>query len=102
MCKCKLRVCCFGLALGVTWAVVVFFLGIMGSQFGYGIGLVNVLSSIYLGYTTTVLGSIIGAVWAFFDALIGGVIVAWLYNVFSKCCVRMEKCRTHTETGEGE
>jgi hypothetical protein len=39
------------------------------------------LGHIYRGYNLTLQGSIIGAVWAFSDGLIGGAIFAWLYDV---------------------
>ncbi len=38
------------------------------------------LGHIYRGYNLTVAGSVIGGIWAFVDALIGGAIFAWLYN----------------------
>ncbi len=38
------------------------------------------LGHVYRGYSLTVTGSLIGGVWAFLDALIGGAIFAWLYN----------------------
>jgi len=42
------------------------------------------MASVYLGYTPTVLGSIIGGIWGFVDAGIGGLLLAWLYNKFLK------------------
>jgi hypothetical protein len=39
------------------------------------------IGHIYRGYNLTLVGSLIGAVWAFFDGLIGGAIFAWLYDV---------------------
>ncbi len=39
-----------------------------------------VLSSLYIGYAPSFVGSVAGTVWAFADGFIGGVIVAWLYN----------------------
>lgn len=39
------------------------------------------LGHFYRGYNLTVPGSLIGGVWAFFDALIGGAVFAWLYNL---------------------
>ena len=39
------------------------------------------LGHFYRGYNLTLAGSLIGGVWAFFDALIGGAIFAWLYNL---------------------
>jgi hypothetical protein len=38
----------------------------------------------YIGYNVIPPGSVIGMVWGFFDAFIGGAIFAWLYNLLSK------------------
>jgi hypothetical protein len=38
------------------------------------------LGHIYRGYSLTFPGSLIGAIWAFFDGLIGGAVFAWLYD----------------------
>ena len=38
------------------------------------------LSRIYRGYSLTVVGSLIGGLWAFVDGLVGGAVFAWLYN----------------------
>jgi hypothetical protein len=40
----------------------------------------TMLGHIYRGYNLTFSGSLIGAVWAFFDGLIGGAVFAWLYD----------------------
>jgi len=42
----------------------------------------TIIGMIYLGYTVTPLGSIIGFVWAFVDGLVCGAIFAWIYNKF--------------------
>jgi hypothetical protein len=80
----KLNVKAFGLALGIVWAVVVFLLGVLAMLFSWGAAWVELLSSIYIGYKMTLLGSVIGAIWGFIDAFIGGIIVAWLYNKLAK------------------
>ena len=80
----KLNVKAFGLAVGIVWSVGMFVLGIIAMAFGWGGKFVEILSSLYIGYKATFLGSIIGAVWGFIDAGIGGIIVAWLYNKFAK------------------
>jgi hypothetical protein len=38
------------------------------------------LGQIYRGYNLTFAGSLVGAVWAFIDGLVGGAIFARLYN----------------------
>jgi hypothetical protein len=40
----------------------------------------TIIGKLYRGYTVSPIGSVIGLVYAFFDALIGGAIFAWLYN----------------------
>jgi hypothetical protein len=41
------------------------------------------LDKLYRGYNISPAGSLIGLVWAFFDALIGGAVIAWLYNLLA-------------------
>jgi hypothetical protein len=38
------------------------------------------IGHIYRGYNMTLGGSLVGAVWAFFDGLVGGAVFAWLYD----------------------
>ncbi len=77
-----LGVISFGLALAVTSALLTFLLGIMATFFGWGIELARALSSLYIGFQPTFVGTIAGAVWAFFDGFVAGVMIAWLYNRF--------------------
>ncbi len=78
----RLKIVSFGLALGIATSVAILFLGIVAWLFGWGTDIVNVFGSFYIGYAPSFLGSIIGMIWGFFDGFIGGVIVAWLYNLF--------------------
>jgi hypothetical protein len=39
------------------------------------------LGHVYRGYNLTFAGSLIGAVWAFLDGLVGGAVFAWLYDI---------------------
>jgi hypothetical protein len=71
-----------GIALGASWAFYVFCLAIM-AMFHWGTDIVAALGSLYLGYSASILGAFIGAVWAFFDGLVAGVVLAWLYNVIA-------------------
>ena len=44
----------------------------------------TLLERIYIGYSFTPLGSVIGALWGFIDFAIGGAIAAWLYQKIKK------------------
>ena len=77
-----LGVVSFGLAFGITWALGMFMLGLGAGLFGWGGPVVAVLSSVYIGYSPSFVGSITGAVWGFVDGFIGGAVMAWLYNRF--------------------
>ena len=44
----------------------------------------TLIGRIYIGYSFTPKGSVIGAVWGFVDWGIAGAIFAWLYNRISK------------------
>jgi hypothetical protein len=77
-----LGVISFGLALGVTSAIFVFLLGVAAALLGWGVQMAVALSSLFIGYGPTFVGAIAGAVWAFVDGLVAGVMIAWLYNRF--------------------
>jgi len=72
-----------GIAIGVLWAAYILFCGIT-AMFGWGIALVDAISSLYIGYGPSVLGATIGAVWGFVDGYLAGVVIAWLYNRLAK------------------
>ena len=80
----KINVKALGLSLGVVWSFLVFFCGLTAWLFNFGGSFVTLFSTLYYGYTATFLGSIIGAVWGFVDAGIGGILIAWLYNKFAR------------------
>ncbi len=70
----------FGLAWGFVSGFFVFVLGTAASLFGWGVPLAAALSSIYVGYAPTFIGSIAGAVWAFATGFLFGLLVAMVYN----------------------
>ncbi len=78
----KLRVVPVGLAIGFTWGIGVLLLGWISAA-GWGARLVDVLSSLYLGYAPTLLGGLVGGLWAFVDGFLGGLVLAFLYNAFA-------------------
>ena len=72
-----------GVAIGVLWALYVFCVGIT-AMFGWGGPVVTLLSSLYIGYAASIVGTIIGAVWAVVDGFFAGVVIAWIYNMVAK------------------
>jgi hypothetical protein len=70
----------FGLTCGLMWGLGLFSLtwwiiALDGpSREPTGIG------KVYRGYTITPGGSLLGLVWGFVDAFVGGTCFAWLYN----------------------
>ena len=80
----KFNVLSFALACGLAWAIYIFCLGILDEVFGLGDGIVNNISTVYIDYDASFTGSIIGAIWAFVDAGVGGAIVAFIYNTLDK------------------
>ncbi len=86
MTKCRLSPLAFGLSLGVVWGVSVFIMGLLAQYYAYGTEFVSAMGVVYIGYEPSIIGSAIGGLFGFIDALVGGALVAWLYNVFSGCC----------------
>ena len=76
----KLNVKAFGLAGGILWSASMFVLTWLGIS-GYGsLNAAAIAKAYYVGYTVSPIGSIIGALYGFFDAGIGCVLFAMLYN----------------------
>ena len=90
----NLNVVNFGVALGCTWAIGILILGWIGWLSGWGILMIRVMGSVYLGFHATFWGTIIGAVWAFVDGFIAGIILAAIYN----SCTCSKKCETQGES----
>ena len=76
----KLNVKAFGLAGGILWSASLFVLTWAGIM-GYGsLNAATIAKAYYVGYSVTPIGSIIGAIYGFFDAGIGCALFALLYN----------------------
>ena len=80
----KLDVKALALSLGLVWGAAMMLLGLTGIFFNWGRAFVVAMSSLYIGYKPTLMGSLIGGAWGFFDAGIAGAAIAWLYNKFHK------------------
>ena len=72
------------LTAGIFGACAMFFLAWWLILIGNAKGPVTLFERIYIGYSFTPTGSIVGAVWGFVDWGIAGAIFALLYNKINK------------------
>ena len=72
------------LTMGILGASAMFLLAWWLIIIGNAEGPITLLERLYIGYSFTPLGSVIGAVWGFVDWGIAGAIFAWLYNWINK------------------
>ena len=72
------------LTLGIMGGASMFLLAWWLIIIGNAEGPTTLLERMYIGYSFTPLGSVIGAIWGFVDFGIGGAIFAWLYNLKNK------------------
>ena len=79
----KLNVKAFAFTFAIWWGVGIFLLTWWIIALDGASDEAFFLGRIYIGYTISPLGSLIGFVWAFADGLVGGAIFAWLYNVLA-------------------
>jgi hypothetical protein len=79
----KLNIKAFALACGLIWGFALLFIPWWLTMLEGGSPEPCLLNRLYPGYTMTPIGSLIGAVWGFIDAGIGGAILAWLYNLLA-------------------
>ena len=73
-----------GLTAGIFGAAAMFLLAWWLMLTGNAEGPVTLFERIYIGYSFTPMGSIIGAIWGFVDWGIAGMIFAWLYNLIDR------------------
>jgi len=76
----KLNVKAFALAAALLWGFGLFALTWWIILFDGATGEPTLIGRLYRGYTISPIGSLIGLVYGFFDALVGGAVFAWLYN----------------------
>ena len=76
----KLNVKAFALTCGMVWGFGLFALTWWIIAFDGATHEVTLIGRLYRGNNISPVGSVFGLVYGFFDALVGGVIMAWLYN----------------------
>ena len=72
------------LTAGIFGAASMFLIAWWLILIGNAEGPPTLLERMYIGYSFTPLGSVIGAIWGFIDFAIGGPIAAWLYQKIKK------------------
>jgi hypothetical protein len=81
----KLKPFALGTALGLVWGGALFITTLLSSYTDYGkLFLEAIPLSLYPGYTISPLGSFVGLVYGFFDGMICGTIIGWIYNKIAK------------------
>ena len=83
----KLNVKALALAAAIIWSAAMFLVGIANLVYpSYGMVFLTTMASIYPGYQPGAgfYSVIVGTLYGFVDAGIGGAIFAWLYNCFVK------------------
>jgi len=74
----------FALTTAIFGAVTMFFLAWWLILTGNADGPPTIFERIYIGYSFTPMGSVLGAAWGFVDWGIAGAVFAWLYNWIKK------------------
>ncbi len=70
----------FGFSLGCAWGTCVFMLSLASRASQRAERVVHLFAKVYRGFDETLLGGFIGAVWGFFDGVVSGLLIAWIYN----------------------
>ena len=70
-----------GLGLGLFWAATLIFLGLVATFTGLGVGLVEWLGTIHVGYKPTLFGTFMGAISGLVYGFIIGAIMFRILNV---------------------
>jgi hypothetical protein len=77
----KIRPLALGVALGLVWGVSLLVTTLVSARTGYAREFLAVMAgSIYPGYAISPAGSLLGLLYGFVDGLVGGAVLAWIYN----------------------
>ncbi|MBN1684346.1 MAG: bacteriophage holin [Gammaproteobacteria bacterium] len=77
----RLEVMSFAITAAIIWSIIVFAMAILSETVEYGLHFVQLFSTLYVGYHSSLLGGIVGAIWGLVDAFITCFAFAWLYNL---------------------
>ncbi len=80
----KLNVKALALATGIVFGVFSLIVGESAVLTGVGLDYVSITGPLHPGYSPSPLGAAILAFWMFIYGLIGGALLAYIYNYFAK------------------
>lgn len=80
----KLDVKAFTLASGIISGIVSLVLALFVVLTGRGLQFMEIIAPFHPGYTPTVLGAVITAIWMLIYGLIVGALFTYVYNNFAK------------------
>ncbi len=78
----RLRAVPMAVGMGIAWGLGIMCLGWISAT-GLGARVVSDLASLYLGYSSSLAGGLIGGAWAFVDAFLAGLVLAFAYNTLA-------------------
>lgn len=77
-----MKVRAFAIAAGAVWGFLVFAFTLIEAARGEGHTL-TLLDVVYLGYSVSYVGSLVGLVYGFINGALIGAAFSWLYNRFA-------------------
>jgi len=80
----KINIKALALSMGIVAGLAVFLLTIWFLLLGYNGSFLAQLGSVYLGYSVSWFGSIVGFAYGFLDGVVFGALFGYLYNKFVK------------------
>lgn len=80
----KLDVKAFALASGISSGISSLIVALYAVLTGRGLQFMEMLTPFHPGYTPTILGAVISAIWMLVYGLIVGALFAYIYNSFAK------------------
>jgi len=70
----------FGLAGGIISGLFMLVLALAVSFGGPGAGMIDQMSSLYVGFKPGVMGGLIGGLWGFVEGFMTFYLIAWVYD----------------------
>ncbi len=78
----RLNLKALALSCGILWALCLFLVTLISLGTGYADAFLEVVASVYPGYSVSALGLILGLIYALVDGAIAALIFGWVYNLF--------------------